>query len=208
MMVSKRFPVEQIEVASAEFSGALWFNPTSGCPPRLDYSFGLHLAPRDVFDRRPTTIQLSSMELPARDWTGLLGPHPQALPSDDCTVYVAGVHNPVDVQGLELISRRGTRFDAEFALLLDFEFSGHTYRNIRVRIRTDCTFTGLGFHAPAPERSFPAAWDLPAEYTLGTVSELLGRFVDLDAYDALEQDGRWFTAKPRLRGSVDQAKVS
>ncbi len=123
-MASKRFPVEEIEVASAEFGGSLWFNPSSGCAPRLDYSFGLRLAPREVFDRRPTSIVLSSMELPPGDWTGFVGRHPQALPSDDCTVYIAGVHNPVDVHSLQLLSRQGARFDAEFALLLDFEFGG------------------------------------------------------------------------------------
>lgn len=198
-MASRRFPAEKIEVVPAEFSGALRFHTGLGGAPRIEYSFGLHLAPREAFGAgHPTSILLSSLQLRRRDWTELVGTHPQSLPSDNCTVYLAGLHNPVDVHGLELLGRRGARFDAEFSLLLDFEFAGAPYRNVGVRIQADCAYTGLTFHAPEPGRRHPAGWHLPDEYTPKTVSSLMERFVDVDRYEAVERDGRWFSLRPRL----------
>lgn len=198
-MASKRFPVDQIQVAAAAFGGSLWFNAATGTEPHIDYGFGLHLAPTAAFnDGRATSIRLESMQLPARDWRGLLGAHPQPIPSDDCSIYVAGVHTPIDVHELVLVSREGARFDAEFSLLVDFEFGGPDYRNVGVRVRTDCEYRGLSFYAPEPGRTFPDAWNLPEEYTPETVAELFSRFVDLDRYEPVVQDGRSFRAAPRL----------
>ena len=206
----KRFPTSKLKPASASFGGRLAFNPYCELPPTIWYGIGIALEPFDLEDCAPdpdlwgttidTTLSSGGIILPFRDWkkiNGELGPIEDV---GEGSIYVSGVHNPVDIRLVRFKRIGGTKFRINLDLEIAFEFEGSGFSDTRCSLEIEPEYSGLSFYAPIwndPDSvEFPNDWKIPENFDKTSVQELFERFVDTSLYD-LNQDGKSFKLLPR-----------
>lgn len=203
------FPVEQIKITSSGFGGSVCYNPYAQLPPCLWYGVSFDLGPIDLGDAaiveqdRPlqTTLEFGGIVLPQRRWNeihGSWGPIPDV---GQGSVYVSGVHNPVEILRIDIRHLTGIFFRIRADLLIDFEFEGSGFENTHLCVEATAEYGGVSFHVPQwthpDEVRFPPEWRIPTVFDDKSVLELLGRFVDLDCYE-LRQKGHSYVLEPRV----------
>lgn len=205
--MKKPFPVDRLEVKQAEFEAVLEFNPYADrLPPSLLWRGGIGLEKIDLGDSAAdaeifgsvldTWFSLDGIHIPERRWTHLAGPYVQDHPYCGSSIYVCDAHNPVAVVEIGFSSREGTMFEMAVDLEINFDIEGTPYENIGLCINSiEAKFTGLVFHVPIwnepADVEFPPEWKIPDEYTQDSVDEMMSRFVDLDLYNKVHNDGEF-----------------
>ena len=206
----KDFPISKLKPTASSFGGSLSFNPSCDLPPTIWYGFGIDLEPFDLGDDAPdpeysgtevdTTLSGGGIILPFRDWRQISGEFGPIEDVGEGSIYVSGVHNPVDISSVRFDRIHGTRFRINLDVAIAFEFEGAGFRDTRCSLEVEVDYAGLSFYAPTwtdPDSvKFPSDWKIPEEFDETTVKELFDRFVDTDLYD-LNRDDKSFKLLPR-----------
>lgn len=206
----KDFPVSKLKPTDSGFGGSLEFNPYCDLPPTIWYGLGIDLEPFDLGDDAPdpeysgtevdTTLSAGGIILPFRDWREISGEFGPIEDVGEGSIYVSGVHNPVDISSIRFDRIHGTRFHINLDLAIAFEFEGAGFRDTTCSLEVEVDYAGLSFYAPTwtdPDSvKFPSDWKIPEEFDEATVKELFDRFVDTDLYE-LNRDDKSFKLLPR-----------
>jgi len=209
----KDFPVERIKATSAGWRGSVIYNPFGGpTPPTLWYGIGIALKIIDLGDQAPapelwgteleTELRLGGIVLPFRSWRDLDYEYGPVKDVGESSVYISGVHNPIDIERVRTTHIEGASFRIELDLFFAFEFDGSGFRNTRHSMVVEAEFRGVSFCVPQwsdPEEAtklMPLEWNIPTEFNDHTVRAFLERFVDTSEFQ-LERDGEFFLFSPR-----------
>lgn len=206
----KNFPVSKLKPKASRFGGSLEFNPYCELPPTIWYRIGIDLEPFDLGEDAPdpeysgtevdTTLSAGGIILPFRDWRQISGEFGPVEDVGEGSIYVSGVHNPVDIASIRFERIQGMKFRINLDIAIAFEFEGAGFRDASCSLEIEVDYSGLSFYAPTwtnPDAViFPEDWKIPDEFDEATVKELFERFVDTESYN-MSRDGKSFKLLPR-----------
>lgn len=200
-MGRKKFPIEKLVSPVSSMKGSIHYNPYTKIPPSLWYGIGIHFE-NVIPEKKDLSIVLDAIILPEKDWRNFSGLYRPLKPWTGGSVYVDGVHNPVDVYSLLFRNRRCNIFDLEAELYIDFKFEGaSSYRNIKFKLNFATEFTGISFLEPKwsmpAEVEFPEEWRIPSTFNEESVDELVARFATLDSFTK-KNEGQTFGYIPKI----------
>lgn len=211
----RQFPFHQIRPKRGEMHSSITWNPYCDLAPTHWFHIGVGAplfdyggnAPFPEHEHVDPWFSLRSIIVPAaHSWWDLHGSFvlDRSESYGGASIYVADVHNPIDIERLEFARTHENEFHLVAEVFINFEAEHSGYANSHYSLECDIAYTGLIVVLPTwanpDEVVIPDIWAIPEGWTETTAIEFASRFVDLHAYELPPIiDGEAVTFRPRKR---------
>lgn len=209
----RQFPFHQVRPKRGEMHSSITWNPYCDLAPIHWFHIGMGAPlfdyggqiPFPEYEHVDPWFSLRSIIVPcAKSWWDLQGCFTldRSASYGGASMYVSDVHNPIDIERLQLERTREAEFHMVAEMFINFEAEQSGYANARYSLEGDIAYTGLFIVLPTwsnPEEVvIPDVWEIPDGWSEETAVEFAGRFVDLNAYELPPHiEGEAVTFRPR-----------